>query len=121
MEIRSKKFPDWQTTSTAGSFFKNPIIKKEAYEFLLETYPELPGYEVGTRNIKISLGWVLDKVCKLKGYRNEKVRLYEEQALVLVADKGVLAEEINSFANEIADLVFEKTKIKIEREVTSVY
>ncbi len=121
IEIRSKKFPDWNEVGTAGSFFKNPIIRNEQYLELKNEYPGIVGYEQENGMVKVSLGFVLDVICGLKGYRKGKIRLFEKQALVLVADDGATAEEINLFANEIEKKVFEKTKIKIEREVKNIF
>lgn len=121
ISIRSKKFPDWKSVGTAGSFFKNPIITKEAFLQLQNEYNDIPGYEQEGGGVKISLGFVLDSICGLKGYRVDNVRLFEQQALVLVADKNASAEEIDLFAKKIEEKVFEKTKIKIEREVKKIF
>ncbi len=121
MRVRSKKFPDWNIVGTAGSFFKNPIISKETFVELQQQYNDIPGYIQENGEVKISLGWILDRVCGLKGYRLGNVRLFEEQALVLVADKNATAEEIDSFAKIIEEKVFEKSKIKIEREVKNIF
>ncbi|MBY0309574.1 UDP-N-acetylmuramate dehydrogenase [Patescibacteria group bacterium] len=118
--VRSQKFPDWQTVGTAGSFFKNPIIVRSHAESLKAMYPELPLYGVSETHVKCSLGFILDKVCGLKGYREGFVRLYEKQALVLVAETGVRAQDITMFADAISKKVFSATGIVIEREVTSV-
>lgn len=118
IEIRSKKFPDWTQTGTAGSFFKNPVISRTAAEGLRVVYPELPLYDVSNSLVKCSLGYVLDKVCGLKGYGRGRVRLYEKQALVLVAETGASADDIKNFVDEITEIVFLKTKIVIECEVT---
>lgn len=120
VEIRVGKFPDWKIIGTAGSFFKNPIVSNEEYEELLKEYPELPGYAEIDGRIKVSLGWILDKVCNLKGYREGSVGLFEKQALVMVNYDDATAKEIKSFANKVSNLVFEKTKIKIEREVNYI-
>ena len=119
-EIRSAKFPDWHVLGTAGSFFKNPIISSEHYERLIVLYPNLPHYEAGEGMIKIPLGYVLDKLCNLKGYRQGAVGLYEEQALVLVNYGGATAVEVKDFVNEVAKKVFQNTQIKIEPEVNFV-
>ena len=120
MEIRAGKFPDWKVLGTAGSFFKNPIINKEDYERLQSEYPGLPGYPEKDQKIKVSLGWILDHVCNLRGYREGNVGLYEKQALVMVNYKDATAGEVKNFAEKISQTVFEKTKIKIEREVNYV-
>ncbi len=117
IEIRAQKFPDWKVYGTAGSFFKNPIIEAEQLVDLLLQYPELPHYEAGAGMVKIPLGYVLDKLCGLKGYRNGKVGLFKEQALVLVNYSDATSEEIKNFATKIAEKVFTKTKIIITPEV----
>lgn len=116
--IRSKKFPDWKKVGTAGSFFKNPIITKEHYDNLLQTYSELPGFKLENEMVKVPLGWILDKVLALKGAQVGSVGAYEQQALVLINHGDATAEEIETFANDVVARVFEKTKIKVEWEVT---
>ncbi len=118
--IRSAKFPDWNTVGTAGSFFKNPIISREHAEGLLLEYPLLPTYAASAGKVKVSLGYILDKVCGLRGYTKGQLRLYEAQALVLVAGVGATSAEIEIFAADVREQVFLKTKIKIEFEVTRI-
>ena len=98
--IRTAKLPDWHTVGTAGSFFKNPIVTKETYERLHTQYPELPGFPETDGPVKISLGWVLDKVSGIKEYREGNVGLYEKQALVLTCTNEATAREVNSFVAE---------------------
>jgi len=119
-EIRSQKFPDWTVVGTAGSFFKNPIVHKEEADAVLEKYPDLPHYAEGQDMVKFPLGYILDKVCGLKGYKKDKVRLYERQALVVVVERGATASEVEDFAKEVTQKVFAKTGIKIEKEVTLI-
>ncbi|MBP6924084.1 MAG: UDP-N-acetylmuramate dehydrogenase [Candidatus Pacebacteria bacterium] len=118
-DIRSQKFPDWHTIGTAGSFFKNPIIETMHYEQLKQQYPELVGY-LYDGNVKVSLGWILDKVCGLKGHCEGNVCLFEKQALVLVTQPNATAKDIKSFTKHIQEKVFTATKIKIETEVLFV-
>ncbi len=115
--IRSEKFPDWKVVGTAGSFFKNPVIDLDHADTLKKQFPELPMYEAGVGMFKIPLGYVLDKVCRLKGIRYGQVGLYEQQALVLVNYGDASSEEIKKFAQTIIDVVFRKTKIVITPEV----
>ncbi len=115
--IRGKKMPDWHTVGTAGSFFKNPIVARDVYEALVQKYPELPGFPEQNGDVKVSLGWILDKVCGLKGYKEGKVGLYEKQALILVCERGATAREVTDFVSHIIARVQEKTGITIEAEV----
>lgn len=120
IEIRSGKFPDWTVVGTAGSFFKNPIITQTETVALLQRYPEIPTYPVGETMIKVSLGYILDKICGLKGFAVGPVRLYEKQALVLVAESGATTTDIKNFKKIISEKVFSKTSLRIEQEVTEI-
>ncbi len=115
--IRSKKFPDWHVIGTAGSFFKNPIIPIEQVVQLQKLYPELPVYPYSDTTSKVSLAYILDKVCGLKGFKQGNVGLFEAQALVLVAYTPATADEIDTFARLVAEKVYSITAISIEREV----
>ena len=119
IEIRSNKFPDWKEKGTAGSFFKNPVISKELFATLQETYSNMPGFDTEDGQVKIPLGWILDKVLHLKGVTNDTgtVGSYEKQALVLVNHGGATADDVNTFAKKIIQDVFGITGIRIEREV----
>ncbi|MBX9906939.1 UDP-N-acetylmuramate dehydrogenase [Patescibacteria group bacterium] len=118
IKIREKKFPDWHVLGTLGSFFKNPIISRTSFETLQESYPDIVGHEViGTATVKVSLGWILDRVCGLRGFREGNVGTYEAQALVVVNYGEATAHEVLLFAEKIANSVKEKTKIEIEKEI----
>lgn len=118
MAIRKKKFPDWHVVGTAGSFFKNPIIPAEHALLLTEQYPDLPTYDTDVADMKkVSLGFILDKICQLKGYCEGSVCLYQEQALVLTVVPGSNANDVTEFAKKISEKVFATTKIVIEWEV----
>lgn len=120
--IRKEKFPDWHTIGTAGSYFKNPIVAEEVFTALSKQYPELPGFPEGDHMIKIPLGYVLDKILGLRGYREGNVGLYEKQALVLVEygtmqGVKVTATEVTRFAEHISSRVKDALGILIEWEV----
>lgn len=118
IEIRGKKFPDWKTVGTAGSFFKNPIIPAVQVEELLKKYPNIPLYDMGAGQKKVALGWILEHICHLKGVRSGDVGTYEGQALVLVQYGRATSDEVIAFAKEVAQKVFDVVGIKIEWEVS---
>lgn len=118
LAIRAQKFPDLAEVGTAGSFFKNPITSKQTYDKLKEQYFDMPGYKIDEAHIKIPLAWILDHVCKLKGYREGSVGLWEQQPLVLVNYGDATAREVEMFAEKIVQIVKSKTGIVIEREVS---
>ncbi len=119
IEVRSQKFPDWNVVGTAGSFFKNPIVATDIADALLARYPELPTYPVSPMETKLSLGYILDKICDLKGYKTGEVGLFENQALVLVSTSSKSAE-IEALVKFVTDEVKEKTGLTIEQEVRTV-
>ncbi len=116
IKIRKEKLPDWHILGTAGSFFKNPIVPIGSVN-----YPDLPKYPVDEKTEKISLAFIIDKICGMKDFRIGNVGTYKNQALVIVNYGGATAKEVDEFANEIARVVKEKTRLDIEREVESVY
>jgi len=118
--IRKNKFPNWHEVGTAGSFFKNPIITKTQYIQLVERYEGLPGYSVDEDTVKLSLGWILDKTLHLKGYTVGTLSLYEQQALVLIAQEGSTAMKIEHFANDIIAKVKNEMGVDVEWEVTKL-
>lgn len=120
MAIRDTKFPDWKVVGTAGSFFKNPLVSKEKAEELKTKYPDLPSYIQPTGDYKISLGFVLDKICNLKGFSQGKVLLSSKQALVLINCGEASSIEIKNFSQLVIDRVHQETGILIEREVQLV-
>ncbi len=116
VDIRKNKLPDWKVVSTAGSFFKNPIITKSHFEKLKKMYPEITGFSEGNK-VKVPLAWILDKVCDLKGMEEGNVGLFPKQPLAVVNLGDATFDEIKQFTDKIAALIKEKTEIEVEWEV----
>ena len=114
--IRRRKLPDLSRVGTAGSFFKNPTLTRAEYEALNRRYPGLPGHDEQNGLVKVPLGWILDKICGLKGVRQGRVGTHPEQALV-ITNEGGTAAEVEAFANDIARLARERTGLDLEWEV----
>lgn len=119
LHIRSLKFPPLARYGTAGSFFKNPIISSAHFQKLSATFPGLPGFAV-QGGVKVPLAWVLDTILHKRGWKKGKVACYEKQPLVLVTEAGATAEEVKTFAHEVAEDVERATGIRIEWEVRLV-
>ncbi len=117
IDIRWGKLPDWKLWGTAGSFFKNPIVSIQQCIELRQKYPDLPSFPDKDGTVKIPLGWILDKVCNLKGLCMGNACVYENQALVVVTKPGSSADEVVRLTNEIRKVVREKTSLEIEAEV----
>ncbi len=118
--IRTNKLPDVTKIGTAGSFFKNPFVSHAKAHELKALYPDMPLFPVDDKQVKVPLGWILDHICDYKGISKGNVGTYKNQALVLVNNGNATAEEIKSFAQELIDVVKEKTGVDVEPEVQYV-
>ncbi len=116
--IRNDKFPDLSREGTAGSFFKNPVIPKAQAQALGQKYPGMPLFELPeSPDIKVPLGWILDRTLGMRGTRAGSARLFEKQALVIVADKNGSSRDVRALAREVQEKVFDALGIAIEPEV----
>ncbi len=120
IKIRREKLPDITQVGTAGSFFKNPIVKYSEYEMLLKKFPGLLAFPAQEGYKKIPLAWILDKVCNLNGYKIGTVGLYKTQPLALVNFGGATTAEIKNLAEKISEEVKNKTGLHVEWEVNKI-
>ncbi len=134
--IRVAKLPDVKQIGSAGSFFKNPVIKREQFEALLKEYPTMPHYDEPNGKVKVPAGWLIEHsgpstlrraqgsgtagATSWKGWREEHVGVYDKQALVLVHYGGGKGQEIVELAHKIQDSVDKKFGIRISPEVNFV-
>lgn len=114
-EIRDQKLPNPAILPSAGSFFKNPIIKADLFEELKNQYPDLK-YFVNNNEIKIPAGWLIEK-CGFKGRRFGAVGVYEKQALIIVNHGGATQGDVLGLVEQIKSEVKDNFKIELEEEV----
>ncbi len=118
--IRRRKLPDPSVTGNAGSFFKNPVVDREAADRLLAEYPDMPVYPLAdSQRVKLAAGWLIDR-CGLKGYRGDRVGVHDRQALVLVNLGGATGADVMALAAMICSRVEERFGIRIEPEVNVI-
>ena len=110
--IRQGKLPDPKILGNAGSFFKNPVVARSAYE-------HLPHYDVSDELIKVPAGWLIEQ-CGWKGKTVGRAGVYEKQSLVLVNRGGATPQEIIDLCHEVVKSVKEKFGIDIEPEVNLI-
>lgn len=119
ISIRQSKLPDPKVLGNSGSFFKNPEIPISQYEQIKKEYPELVAYPVGTDNMKLAAGWLIEQ-CGWKGKRVGNVGSHQDQALVLVNYGGATGKEIWDLAMQIQSSVKEKFGVVITPEVNII-
>lgn len=119
IKIRSSKLPDPKVIGNAGSFFKNPVIRKDEFEKLIVKYPAMPHYLQKDGHIKVPAGWLIEQ-CGWKGKRTGNTGSHKTQALVLVNYGGASGNEIWQLALDIQKSVKEKFDIEIKPEVNVI-
>ena len=118
INIRSSKLPDPNELGNAGSFFKNPVIGKEAYTSLKIKYPGIISYPAGEK-FKLAAAWLIDH-CGWKGKRVGETGVHEKHALVLANYGNASGGEIYNLSQKILDSVKSKFNITLEREVNVI-
>ena len=117
--IRQSKLPDPKELGNSGSFFKNPIITKEAFEKVKALHPEMPHYVVSETEVKVPAGWLIEKA-GFKGKRFGDAGIHKNQALVLVNYGNATGQEILNVSKDIQETIFKKFGIHIEAEVNVI-
>ncbi len=116
--IRQSKLPNPIEIGNSGSFFKNPVIQKSAFDQLHQTYPSMPYYKV-EEDYKIPAGWLIEQ-CGWKGKVVGNTGSHAKQALVLVNYGDATGAEVIALAKAIQASVKAKFDIEIEMEVNIV-
>lgn len=114
--IRQSKLPNPKEIGNSGSFFKNPIISKEAFETLKQNFPEAPHYSISNALVKIPAGWLIEQA-GFKGKRFNNYGVHKNQALVLVNYNDAKGEDILKLSQIIQNTVKRIFNISIEAEV----
>ena len=117
-QIRTSKLPDVSELGSAGSFFKNPVLAEEDFEYLKAENPDMPFFKQSD-GYKVPAGWLIEQ-CGWKGYRHENYGVYPWQALVLVNYGGASGKDIADLAWRIRDDVLQYFGIRLQPEVTVI-
>ncbi len=119
MGIRQSKLPDPADIGNAGSFFKNPVIPRQHFEWIRQEYPEVPSYPVDTDFVKVPAAWLI-QTCGWKGRRWGNYGVHEKQALVLVNYGGACGEDLLDLSEKIQNSVLRTFDIELEREINVI-
>ena len=117
--IRKSKLPDPEVIGNAGSFFKNPVITREHYDSLKNTYPTIPGYFSDNQSVKVPAAWLIEQD-GWKGKRFGDAGVHTHQALVLVNYDDAKGEQIYELAMKIQSSIHAKFNIMLTPEVNII-
>ena len=118
IRVRREKLPDPAVMGNAGSFFVNPVVPREQFEALRQTYPTMPFYEVGN-GVKIPAGWLIEQ-SGWKGRALGKAAVHDRQALVLVNLGGATGQDVLRLSDAVCAAVQKRFGISIHPEVNVI-
>ena len=117
--IRKSKLPDPKELGNSGSFFKNPIVSKKAFEAIHAKFPEMKYYDVSETEVKVPAGWLIEQA-GFKGKRFGDAGIHKNQALVLVNYGNASGQEILTVSKTIQETILSTFGILIETEVNVI-
>lgn len=115
IEIRANKLPDPKIIKNNGSFFKNPICDSVLVHELLKKYPDMTNYPAGENKTKLSAGWLIEN-CGLKGKDFGEMKIYENNALVLVNKGNANFADLEKAKDFVVSEVKNKFGVTLEPE-----
>jgi len=100
LTLRAAKHPDWRTTPTAGSFFKNIAPTSNA-------------------DRRQAAGWYLEQAGALT-MKVGGARTFERHANIVIVEPGGTANDVKLLTDQMAAAVQEKFGLVLEREVKMI-
>ncbi len=125
INIRTSKLPDPAVIGNAGSFFKNPSVDNEKFQYLKSKFPNIVGYKNADGTVKLAAAWLIEHCgpknnISWKGFRRGDAGCHEKQALVLVNYGNAKGKDVYDLSEEIKQSVKEKFDVELEREVNMI-
>ena len=119
IRIRKGKFPYAERLGNAGSFFKNPVLRRAQFEALLARCPDLKSFPWGPGCVKVPAAQLIEKA-GWKGKRYGNVGVSERHSLVLVHYGGGTSAELLDLGRRIVQDIEKNFGITLEPEVRIV-
>ena len=125
VELRRKKGmvldPSDPDTTSAGSFFTNPILSPEALETLRDRARDeglMPVFPETDGRFKVGAGWLIEHAGFSKGFALDggRASVSTKHALALVNRGGASTEELVALARRIRDGVRARFGVTLENE-----
>lgn len=118
--IRDTKLPDPDILGNAGSFFKNPVVRRGyADEAKAVSGIEITGYPVDDVHIKISAAALIDGA-GMKGISVGGAKVYKKQPLVIVNEGNATGRDVVRLSEEVRRAVRNKYMVNLHPEVNFI-
>lgn len=108
LELRARKGmvldPHDPDSRSAGSFFTNPILDRDAWVALRERAADLgepPSWPAGDGLVKVSAAWLIERAGFHKGYGGDGVAISSKHTLALTTRDGGTTEALLALARTI--------------------
>lgn len=117
INIRQAKLPDPAIVANTGSFFKNPIIKRNQLTELLSNNSGVTYWDIDNYTVKLSAAWLIEKA-GFKGVHDDETGMatWKNQPLVFVNERAGSAKNVLAFRDKITHAVKTKFNIDLEQE-----
>jgi UDP-N-acetylmuramate dehydrogenase len=113
--------PDDAESVSAGSFFVNPVLRRQDFDALVarsETRP--PSWPESDGRVKTSAAWLIERAGFGRGYGNGRVAVSRKHTLALVNRGGGTTAELLALARELRDGVHREFGVELQPEPTLV-
>ena len=98
--------PDDPNRRSVGSFFKNPIVRRERFEQIAAQFTEpVPHFAAGEDLVKIPAAWLIEHAGFQKGFVMGKAGISTNHTLAIINRGGATAREIVSLKDAIRSSV----------------
>lgn len=105
-----------RNSRSVGSFFKNPIIDKQAFDSMTARFENVPSFAFDDAHVKIPAAWLIDNAGFHKGYERGNAGISANHALALINLGGATAADIIGLKDEIQAAVEAKFGITLVPE-----
>tara|TARA_B100000768_G_scaffold33785_1_gene32309 strand:+ start:6551 stop:7549 length:999 start_codon:yes stop_codon:yes gene_type:complete len=118
--IRLSKLPDPSIIPNVGSFFKNPIVKRESIKTDHFAYDDLVVWDHSQDNVKVGAARLIQLIDDLIPSDLE-VGLYGDHALVIINKGNASQDDVVNFSKIIQKQVLKTFNITLDIEPTIIY
>lgn len=113
-KLRQKKLPLPTEIPNCGSFFKNPVVDPQRFAQIKNAYPKVVSFPAAA-GYKLAAGWLIEQA----GWKDkslDRVRVHQDQALVIINPDGASGAEVVAYAAAIQADIKDKFGVQLEVE-----